>query len=358
MKQRLPYIIFETNTVCNLDCLYCYNIWKRPGNPTSSSNSYKSAIRTLKKLFSSAIIESITFTGGEPLLTERFSELVLFCRIKKASVTIITNGCSGENTQYQELASLGVGQFILPLHSSRPLVHDQMTRKPGSHAKVLNSIKAIQVLNKSLVIDIVLTKMNIGHIKETIEFINKLGIKKIMLTRYNIGGEGIKNEDRLIPDLKDLRNSFSQANLSAKELQMDISSNVCTPLCILSPNDYDSIPTFSCSSDISKMPVTIDIEGNMRMCNHSPHVIGNIFTRKLDDLLNDDYVHSWKNIKPDYCASCNLYDQCFGGCRAASEQIGTGLTSPDPLIEYYNRKKQLLRDLFIGVSTITLAVLQ
>ena len=105
MKPTLPYIIFETNTLCNLDCLYCYNIWKRPGESIIHSATYKSAIRTLKKLFASASVNSITFTGGEPLLTERFSELVLFCKLKKASVNVITNGCTGNYEQYKELAS-------------------------------------------------------------------------------------------------------------------------------------------------------------------------------------------------------------------------------------------------------------
>jgi radical SAM protein with 4Fe4S-binding SPASM domain len=336
MKPILPYIIFETNSVCNLDCLYCYNSWKRPGQSITKSNSYKSAFRTLKKIFSSANLQSITFTGGEPLLTERISELVLYCKLKKTAVTIITNGCSGNFELYSELANLGVGQFILPLHSYQPHIHDQMTRNPGSQAKVINSINQIQSLNISLVIDIVLTKINIDHIYQTIQYINSLGIKNIMLTRYNIGGEGIKNEKLLIPDLESLRHGFSQANIASKELDMKISSNVCTPLCILNPDDYDSIPTFSCSSDINNMPITFDLNGNIRICNHSPRIIGNLFERNLSDIFNDEYVKSWKTIKPTYCFDCHLYDKCFGGCRAASEQIGSGLNSPDPLIDYYS----------------------
>ncbi|MCX6152832.1 MAG: radical SAM protein [Candidatus Kapabacteria bacterium] len=300
-----------------------------------SLNSYSSALRTLKKIFSSANVESITFTGGEPLLAERFSELILFCRMKKASVSIITNGISDKPNQYKELVSLGVSIFTLPLHSYLSDVHDYMVRKKGALERVLNSIKTLQTLNASIIIDIVLTKINIGHLRQTIEYLQSLGINGIMLTRYNIGGEGLKHSNELIPSLEELKAGFSAANQAAKDLKMNITSNVCTPLCILNPNDYDTIPTFACAADIKRMPVTFDIKGNMRICNHSPRVIGNIFEEKLGKLLNNDYVRSWKEIKPEYCMNCEIYYDCNGGCRAASEQTGKGLSAPDPIIEHY-----------------------
>ena len=339
MKPELNYIIFEATSLCNLDCLYCYNIWKRPNESIIHENSYKSVIRTLKKIFSSAKVKSITFTGGEPLLTERLSELVLFCRLKKASVSIITNGYNGNFIQYHELMSLGISNFTLPIHSYISDIHNNMVRKSGVHEKVLNSIKILQSLNAPIVIDIVLTRINIGHLRKTIEFINGLGIRNIMLTRYNIGGEGLKHSNKLIPELNELKKGFMDADIAAKELNLKITSNVCTPLCILIPDDYENIQTFSCSADIQKMPITFDINGNMRICNHSPIVIGNIFENNLEKLLNCDYVHKWKDIKPDYCTSCNVYNECYGGCRAASEQTGTGLASPDPLINFYKIKQ-------------------
>jgi organic radical activating enzyme len=61
-------------------------------------NSYKQAKKTLKRLFKIAEVGSVTFTGGEPFLAERFNELVLFTRLKNKSVTIITNGNAAAKT--------------------------------------------------------------------------------------------------------------------------------------------------------------------------------------------------------------------------------------------------------------------
>ena len=266
-------------------------------------------------------------------MAERVSELILFARMKKASVNLITNGVLGTESKYKEIFSLGVSNFELPLHSFNPATHDTMTRKSGSHQKVIDSVKIIQKFGGNVVIDIVLTKMNINELPETITFIKELGVTRIMLTRFNVGGEGINHVGELLPTVDELKNTFEMVNRISKEQDVKITSNVCTPLCVLNPNDYDNIATLSCSANINNMPVTLDINGNMRICNHSPVIIGNIFVNTIEEIMNADYVKSWKTEKPDYCSGCNVYDRCFGGCRAAAEQMGWGLKGVDPLIK-------------------------
>ncbi|MGA2295940.1 MAG: radical SAM protein [FCB group bacterium] len=336
MNPKINFIIFEVTSLCNNDCLYCYNIWKRPNESNIQYNSYKQALKTLKQIIKNINVDVVTFSGGEPMLAERLNELVLYCRLKKKSVNIITNGSNQDSKKYKELVDLGVSKFILPIHSYNPVTHDKMTRKAGSHSHVIDSIKKLQSMNTKICADIVISKININELGETITYINDLGINDIMLTRYNIGGEGIRNADHLIPDIDSLRNVYSIANSLVREIGVRITSNVCTPYCILNPDDYKQIILVSCSTDISKMPVTFDIFGNMRICNHSPVIIGNIYEKNIEDLINSDYINNWKEIIPDYCIGCNIYNKCFAGCRAASEQVNMGLSHPDPIINYYN----------------------
>ena len=340
MKYDLPYIIYEATSVCNLDCLYCYNIWKIPNTELKPFNSYNQSLKTLKKLFKIANVSNVTFTGGEPLTAERISEQILFCRMKKAGVTVITNGNSANNEKYKELMDLGVGLFELPLHSHSAKIHDQLTRKAGSHAKVVNSIKSLLELSANVVVDLVLNKMNMKSLADTLKFIKSLGINRVMITRFNVGGEGIKHIEELLPNIEELKSAFAVADKMVDELDMKITSNVCTPLCVLNPNDYKNITTLSCSANIKNMPLTLDINGNVRICNHSPVYIGNIFEQSFEELGNSDYVKSWKEIKPDYCEGCNVYNVCFGGCRAASEQMGLGLKEPDPLISINSERQE------------------
>jgi radical SAM protein with 4Fe4S-binding SPASM domain len=117
---------------------------------------------------------------------------------------------------------------------------------------------------------------------------------------------------------------------------MNITANVCVPHCIINPTEYPNILISGCGSNPLKKPITIDYEGNLRICNHSPHIIGNIYNDSLKTLFSSDYVNKWKTEIPSLCSDCNKWTVCNGGCRAASEQMGLSLKNEDPIINLLN----------------------
>ncbi|HEX2958256.1 MAG TPA: SPASM domain-containing protein [Chitinispirillaceae bacterium] len=128
-----------------------------------------------------------------------------------------------------------------------------------------------------------------------------------MLARYNIGGRGIQQAHDIL------------------------SANVCVPFCIINPKDYSNIPISSCGEAFTRRPITIDSSGNLRICNHSPAIIGNIHSDSIQKMAESDYVNSWKTTQPTNCQTCAQWIKCRGGCRAASEQIGKSLDNKDPV---------------------------
>ena len=333
MKLALNHIAIEVTSVCNLNCKYCYNIWKMPDTEYvhSNINTYTQTIKTLKRLFKLADIKQIAFTGGEPFMAERFLEIVLFCRMKGKSITIISNGTYAKDDDYKQLINIGVGLFEIPIHSDNFKIHDAMTQQNGSWEKSQHSIKYITENGGYVVPVIVLTKFNAEVIEDTLRFISSLGLKRIMLNRYNIGGHGVKAPLDVSPTIKEIQNAFEIANSVSKELNLIISSNVCTPRCVLNPKDYNNIAFGNCSTNVLNRPITLDIKGDMRLCNHSPIVAGNIYKQDLPEILFSPYSEKWENEIPDYCIECNLWYQCLGGCRAASEQMNMSLSTVDPI---------------------------
>ena len=207
-----------------------------------------------------------------------------------------------------------------------------MTQTKGSWKKVIESVKNVIALKGNVVAVIVVTKLNFLDIDKTLAFINQLGISRVMLNRYNIGGTGIKFIKELVTTKTELNAAFELANKAGKELNMILSSNVCTPLCHLNGKDHKNILFTTCSSSILNKPLTLDIDGNMRICNHSPIVIGNIYKNSLEEIIRSPYNQQWVDIVPDYCKDCDIFDKCLGGCRAASEQMNLGLEHVDPII--------------------------
>jgi radical SAM protein with 4Fe4S-binding SPASM domain len=333
MKEKLESISMEVTSVCNLDCKYCYNIWKIPGKDQDDPfNSYSKARKTLKRLFSIADINTITFTGGEPFLDERFPELVLFARMKKKKVNIITNGNAGYEKDYKQMIDLGVSLFELPIHSYDPDVHDLLTETKGSWQNSVNSIKFLRENGANVVVVIVITNINFAHLAATLEFIHSFGIRSIMLNRFNIGGKGITQKETLKLTKEQLNHAFSQASSTGRQLNLLLSSNVCTPMCYINPKEYGNIAFGICSTDVQKRPLTIDIRGNLRFCNHSPIVLGNIFKQPLKDILYNEKTEQWSKLIPEYCNTCHLYSKCMAGCRAAGEQLNLSLNYPDPIL--------------------------
>ena len=332
MKIELPYIAFELTDACNLKCRYCYNIWKVPGAEHTPFNSYKKAKQTLQRAFEQADIKNVTFTGGEPFVAERMLELALFCRMEGKSVTMISNGTLGTKEVYEHLLKMGVRLFELPVHSADSLIHDHITCVKGSWEKSQQSIRHLSELGGYVVPVIVVTAMNVEHIGDTLDFIHSLGLKRIMMNRYNIGGAGVAHPEKISATPNQLQKAFAVAEQKSVELGLNITSNVCSPICLLNPKDYPHIGFGHCSDDVRRKPITIDINGNVRVCNHSPIVAGNIYEKSLSEILYSDYIESWRDIIPEACVACEWWKKCRGGCRAASEQVGTGLSCMDPVM--------------------------
>jgi len=331
-KNEIGYLLFEVTSQCNLRCLYCYNHWKRPGEVAPAEVPYQKAHQLLTILFKSSKVSHITFTGGEPLLYERLVELILLCRMKGATVSVITNGQTGNSLYLSRLIRLGVQLFQIPVHSPTAPVHDQMTQSLGSWYRSVQTATTISQLGGKVIPVIVITKLNFNLVGETLELLHSRGFNRVMINRYNIGGQGMVSAERVMPSPGELNVAFSQANDAALRLQLELSSNVCTPHCVVLPTDYPYIAFSNCSSDLAQRPLTLSAHGEVRFCNHSPSVLGNLYQNTVAEIIKMNRNRYNTFVVPEYCTRCTIYEKCRGGCRAASEQAGKGFDQVDPLV--------------------------
>lgn len=331
MKEAFQFIVFELTEVCNLKCKYCYNHYRKDAEYKVVSPRYRQTLKTLRKLIKSVQIDSITFTGGEPFLSERFSELVLYTRLKKIDVSVITNGTAGSFEEYKVLKSLGVSLFELPVLAPSAEVHDKLTQIPGSWEKSLESIKNLLSIDCYVVPVFVVSKANYKLLVPTLDLLHNLGIRQVMINRFNPGGRGIGYIDELLLSKEEINEVFSEACTYTERGTMKLTSNVCTPVCVVDPSEYPAIQFTNCSSSVFQKPITVDFEGNVRICNHSPVVIGNIHKNKFAEIFKAEYLNSWSQ-KPEFCSECSKWDHCYAGCRAASEQLNLGTIHEDPII--------------------------
>ncbi|MDL2315444.1 radical SAM protein, partial [Bacteroidales bacterium OttesenSCG-928-C19] len=251
-----------------------------------------------------------------------------------ANVSVLTNGTLLTESDLSVFKELGVNKVQIPILSANPAIHDELTQVQGSWKKaVSNAEKIIKTNSEKFNAVLVLTKQNILNIEETLSFYESLGVKTALVNRFNIGGLGRKHRDELELSHSELKKVFEQINNFGKARSIRFFSGVCTPMCILNPADYPYIGFSFCNKDVSSRPITINTKGDVRFCNHSPNVLGNIFEKPLKDILYSETYNSYFNTTPEYCASCSLLSLCQGGCRAASEQLYNTFSKADPVVD-------------------------
>ncbi|NDV47705.1 radical SAM protein [Paludibacter sp. 221] len=333
-KINLDVLIFELTDACNERCKFCYNHWKGTDNVVKQEKTnYAKTKKVLQKVFSQADVGSISFSGGEPMLFPRIHDLILFTRFHKTNVSVLTNGTLVTEQDLRIFSQLGVSRIQIPIHSANPETHDAVTQVKGSWEKSVNTVQKIvaQDADKFSTV-LVLTKQNLPDLNDTLSLYHDLGIQSVLVNRFNIGGEGRKYRHELELTHTELKEAFSIINDFSRNNVMRFYSGVCTPICVLNPKDYPCISFSFCNTDMSKRPITINHAGDVRFCNHSPRVLGNVFEKPLHDILFDKSIAEYYSSTPEFCVSCQLLKTCGGGCRAASEQVYDTFAIVDPIM--------------------------
>ena len=333
-KIELNVLIFELTDDCNQNCKFCYNYRKgNAGQFTAEPASYRRVRKVLKTVFKQASVKSVSFSGGEPLLLPGIRDLVFYARLHKSNVSVLTNGTLLDNELLEGFSDLGVGRIQIPLLSANPKTHDALTQLEGSWEQAVEaSRKLIKKNPDRFNAVLVLTKQNAGELAETLLFYESLGVRNVLVNRFNIGGLGRQYQAELNLTHQELQEAFREIDDFACEHDIRFYSGVCTPICVLNPGEYRKIAFSFCNKDVSLRPITVNYNGDVRFCNHSPRILGNIFEKTLSEiLLNKDY-DAYFNTIPDYCATCELLTRCGGGCRAASEQVYNTFAKADPVL--------------------------
>lgn len=331
---RIDNLVFELTESCNQCCRFCYNYWRDGSTPLRKPDPAL-ARKTLRKLLSQVSVGILAFSGGEPLLLSSIHDLALSARFKGSRVNILTNGTLLTQDALENFRYIGISAIQIPILSSDPAVHDSLTGLPGSWNKATGAAAMVaRMMPDAACSVLVITKENAQQIPETLKLVRDLGITRVMVNRFNLGGMGLRNRDCLSLDRESLMRAFSDVEaFASSHPEMRFVSGVCTPLCVLDPALFPHIGFTWCSSDFSRRPVAVSFTGDVRFCNHSPHVIGNIYKRPIGEILSDPENTARYSEIPDHCRNCTHFGRCNGGCRAASEQVYGTFALPDPVIE-------------------------
>ena len=295
---------------------------------------FRLARRTLRRVLRQATVGSVSLSGGEPMLMPRIHELTLKAKFAGANVNLLSNGTLIKDIDLEIMKQVGVGTIQIPILAAEPSLHDYTTGLKGSWQKAVDNARKISSIKSNWLLPVlIVSKLNIHNIEEILRFYqSEFGSTRAMVNRFNIGGLGKLNASELTLTTSELKDAFTRVDRVAGELGMSIQSGVCTPMCVLNPDDYPNIMFSHCSTDLSNRPLTVNYKGDVRFCNHSPRILGNIYDKPIGQIVSECQDDGYFDKIPTPCDTCKLWARCRGGCRAASEQLYGTFNRVDPIL--------------------------
>jgi pyrroloquinoline quinone biosynthesis protein E len=348
-RPHVHSLIFEVTSRCNHACRHCYNVWQgeTPAQETPYPRGELDTVRTLD-LLAKALDESecthVTLTGGEPLLRPDLPDLVAFLRSRGVRTTVISNGRLLDAARIQTLLEAGVGLFELPLLSSRPELHDRLSGAPGAWAAVLKAMAELRLQHGQVVAAFVATRPNIEDLEATLRLAFAFGARAVMFNRFNPGGRGRIALEALLPDLDQVRRALGTAEAAAVELGLPVACSIPLQPCLFDLQRYPHLSFGFCAAGTGRAYYALDPLGNLRPCNHSNRVLGNLFDEPFAALVAPDRLGDFIRAVPAFCLDCSRRAECQGGCKAAAQVCAGSLSAEEPFL-HANRGQALKESL-------------
>ncbi|MDR4497682.1 MAG: radical SAM protein [Candidatus Scalindua sp.] len=247
----MPSIVIELTNHCNLSCQHCLD-----GRHSSDGGNLK--IEIVEKILQDAKgikIDFLSFTGGEPTLHPRFTEILKKVYEAEYNFGFVTNGWNFTE-MYRHLLPFRdrLRGITFSLDGSREETHDRIRGK-GSYRRVMQDVSICIVKDIPFTINTTVMFHTKGKLKEMAELATKLGSRglrfgHLMPTPRNIAnGLTISPEECVVVEgmIGKLQQSFTM------------------PI-IMAPGYYTT-NLFPCAT-LQMQEFNIDWRGNVTFCCH------------------------------------------------------------------------------------------
>lgn len=332
-------LILEVTSRCQFDCLHCYNVWKNPrGYPRDKELATAETIDILDRYLTQTGATHVTLTGGEPLLRDDLPEIVSWLNSRKVPVNIITNGNLLTEGNWRIALHGKISFFEVPLLSCDRDIHDRLSGFPGAFDAVTQAIADLKLAGQRVVTVFVATRLNLPTWKETLELAFALGVDGVMFNRFNPGGKGFQNLALLQASPQELQEALMIAETFGKEFELPVSASLAMPPCLFDHQKFAHVTFGFCGAGTTRAYYTMDPVGNIRPCNHTSTILGNIREETVQAMIQGKIMDRFMKACPDFCQDCGMAGVCLGGCKAAGEACYGSLTELDPFVRQFQQQ--------------------
>lgn len=332
---KIDHFIFEATTRCRHRCLHCYNVWKRPCGMPDRELPTPETLALLDRMLAESGASLVTLSGGEPLLRPDLFEIVEHLGRRGAQVNLITCGDGLDDAAIARLAGR-VALFELPLLAPEAALHDRLSGAWGAFDRATLAIAALKEAGQRVVAVFVATRLNLDRFQETAELAVALGADGMLFNRFNPGGAARIEELQASPE--ELFPALDQAQEIRRNYGIPVQCSIPMPPCLFDRGRWPDLGFGFCPAGTAKAYFTLGPTGDMRPCNHSPTVLGNLGETSFEEMATGAALARFSLARPSFCKGCRLEATCQGGCKAAAEVCSGGVEELDPFLAAYRHQ--------------------
>jgi MoaA/NifB/PqqE/SkfB family radical SAM enzyme len=160
---NLGYLQLTRN--CRQYCRFC-------SNPPTGVDLSEAEMRTHIDEMVELNYDGIILTGGEPSMSPLLFGALAYAREVGLFSRMITNGqLLADRDFFRRCVDAGLTHIHVSLHSSRPDVHDFITRFPGSHEVIDRCLSHVPEMGITADINCVINAYNADHLDENVRWI-------------------------------------------------------------------------------------------------------------------------------------------------------------------------------------------
>ncbi len=184
----VPHVVsLEITTTCNIACTYCYGCY----GPDKKEHFPADRVAEFFDTLSSRGVSGIELTGGEPLAHPQFADFYRLAFEKFSVVSLISNGILWKPRHFEILAPNSDKAYVqISIDGSDEATSALVRQKKGTAAKTVATIKRLVEMDVLLRVAFVVTKDNIGDLRNTARLVRDLGVKLFAMTVADGIGRG------------------------------------------------------------------------------------------------------------------------------------------------------------------------
>lgn len=334
-----PISNFWTFTnLCNLRCTHC--AWDSAKSLPDELGEEECKC-LIKELFDMGVCE-LSFSGGEPLTKKKqLLEMATYSTKLGFHLGMATNAILIDSVVADELLHVGINEVQV---SFEGLEAHENIRGRGVWERTINSVKIMKQKGFDITFAVAINKTNLHELDNIFATAKKAGVKNVRFVRFIPIGRGKRNMEQFEFSVKEermLADTLWQKRWEFFPETIVTFNKHYASIGAISHPKLGNIPdTFSWNWDCpsGRSRICIMPQGKVAPCPLIGSLGldgGSVKETSLQEIWDYSeffrFVRTRKLEHNKSCQSCNLWNKCSGGCKAASYAYFEEMMAPDPL---------------------------